>query len=662
MILPGAERPTAIPKIAVRRREEGNSMPSTFSKAVTRLTGALALWLALSASAIAQGFPPGGGPGVPIPVPPQPIVVGNDPVFGQICLHPNGGPAPCDVVRHALLVLAVASTIQVPVIGMNPVWGQTCNGPLGPGPCQDIKIWIAIRQVAAQQFPIQPVRFDPSAGPICLGPLGEGRCADIQAYLMQQQAGVTNPGDPRNAQATGAMGVGGPLCSTPAGPAPCGLVAQSSLDRMDGVPTGFGVPQGLAPQDIARECAKRVGLDVAAFAGCAGQKIVLPRKQQEVLDCAVSSTNTPAFAQCAAAPLGVTLSQDQRVLAGCAMKSKGNADAFANCAGPAFAAKALGPNEKAILNCATGGGDAAAFTQCAAGPLLKAEQKAVLDCAISATDATSFATCAAPNVGIKLSDDQRIVARCAMKSGGDTDDFASCAGAAFLGKNLSQDQQAVLGCAANSGGDEAKFAGCAANRLLGNKLSKEQQIAVQCAAQSGGDVTGMATCAGANLFNLQLNPEQQIAVQCVVSTGGMPYAAAGCMASRLTARELTKCMTDGFGGKGCFGDSNDLVGKDGWVARNLGQIAGGPNSVFRNPDQLLGGNNSFVRNPGQIWGGDNSFVRNPGQIWGGDNSFVRNPGTFWGGNNSVFNNPQQLVPKPIQLGKVGGKRICFPWC
>jgi hypothetical protein len=158
-----------------------------------------------------------------------------------------------------------------------------------------------------------------------------------------------------------------------------------------------------------------------------------------------------------------------------------------------------------------------------------------------------------------------------------------------------------------------------------------------------------ATCAGANMFNLNLNAEQQIAVQCVVSTGGQPYAAAGCIATRLTARELTKCIDHGIGGSdGCFGDNNDLVGRNGWTARTMGQIAGGPNSIIRNPDQ--------------IWGGNNSFVRNPGQIWGGNNSFVRNPSQFWGGNNSIFNNPSQLVPKPLEVGKIGGHRVCIPWC
>ena len=184
--------------------------------------------------------------------------------------------------------------------------------------------------------------------------------------------------------------------------------------------------------------------------------------------------------------------------------------------------------------------------------------------------------------------------------------------------------------------------------MLGAHLSREQQVALQCAAQSDGDTTGFAACAGSNLFNLNLNPEQQIAVSCVVETGGQPYAAAGCIATRLTARELEKCA-DGIGGDdGCFGNNNDLIGRNGWTARTLGQIAGGPNS--------------FVRNPSQVWGGDNSFLRNPSQVWAGNNSFVRNPSLFWGGNNSIFNNPQQLVPRPATFGNVAGHRICFPWC
>jgi hypothetical protein len=322
----------------------------------------------------------------------------------------------------------------------------------------------------------------------------------------------------------------------------------------------FGVPGGgsLSPQQLALACAQRARLDVTAFASCAGHQIILPQLEQAILDCAVSAPTVPAFAECAAPQFGIRLSNEQRIIAGCAMRSQGN-----------------------------------------------------------------------------------------------TSDFNSCAGDWVLGLFLippsTQNERVVLACARNSNGSVSDFASCAGSHILGEHPSREQQIALQCAAQAEGDYTVMASCSGANLFNVQLNAEQQIAVQCVVSTGDQPYAAAGCIGTRLIARELVKCSTDGVGGdRGCFGENNDLFGKNRWAARTMAQIAGGPNSV--------------IRNPGQIWGGDNSFVTNPEQIWGGSNSFVRNPSQFWAGNNSIFNNPNQLAPAPTTLGTVGSKRVCIPWC
>jgi hypothetical protein len=64
----------------------------------------------------------------------------------------------------------------------------------------------------------------------------------------------------------------------------------------------------------------------------------------------------------------------------------------------------------------------------------------------------------------------------------------------------------------------------------------------------------------------------------------MGYVAAGCAASRLTARELTKCVEHGIGGDdGCFGNNNNLVGRNGFVVRNIAALGGGPNSVIRDP-------------------------------------------------------------------------------
>lgn len=488
-------------------------------------------------------------------------------------------------IRVWIAAAVAAAMIAVPCYSQQPVGVVNgipmCNGPLGVGPCADVMRYLLAQQQALQDFQLQVIGSQPGIGPICAGPLGPGPCGSIAMYLKSQRdrsAGVVprGPGAPgpfgsraspspfgpfagQLPQVINQVGGVGAICSGPFGPAPCGMAQQALLDQMNGpVPSqsSFGLPPGLKVQDLAIACAQRARLDVAAFAGCSGQQVILPKNQQAVLDCAVNNR-----------------------------------------------------------------------------------------------DAKSFAECAAPNLGMKLSADQKTLASCAMKASGDEDEFFSCAGSQWAGRNLNADQKAVLSCAKDAD-DATHFATCAGTKLLGNHATKEQKVALRCAAESDGDVTNVAVCIGANMVSLQLNPEQQIAVQCVVSTGGQPYAAAGCMASRLTARELTKCFTSGFGGSdGCFGDNNDLVGKNGWTARTMGQIAGGPNSV--------------VNNPGQIWGGDNSFVRNPAQIWGGPNSFVRNPSQIWGGSNSIFNNPGQLLPQAppaLQLGTVGGKRICLPWC
>jgi len=55
-----------------------------------------------------------------------------------------------------------------------------------------------------------------------------------------------------------------------------------------------------------------------------------------------------------------------------------------------------------------------------------------------------------------------------------------------------------------------------------------------------------------------VNREGQIAAECAAQYGPSKVAAA-CIASRLTVAEVAKCFNDGFGGRGCFGDSNTIV-------------------------------------------------------------------------------------------------------
>lgn len=626
--------------------------------------------------ALAQGFPlPGPPPIIPMgpapfpPIGPGPVFnplarIDSDSPWAPICIgfpEPGFGPAPCFIVEQELEIrnrLGDIFPTLVPFPG-NPGFAPVCAGPLGPGPCILVARWIAMQQIAQQHLPaLMVIDNVPGIGDICTGPLGPGPCEAVRLYLMQASlgTGLMQPFDLRTVRVDGSLGKSQEaLCDGHFGKMPCALLGQIGLDRIGAntVPprSSFGLPDISDPRQLARQCAQRTGLDIGAFASCTGQKVILPARQQELLTCAVSSHQTENFATCAAEATGLRLSEDQRILANCAMRAKGNASAFSGCAGNTFSGRALTPDQQAVVTCAAKpGATAETFISCAAPRFLNGQQKAVLDCAAMEADAAAFALCAAPNAGVKMSDDQRILARCAMSSKGDTSAFAACAGTSFIQRGLGPREQAVIACAAGANGDRSAFVGCAASKLVGGNLSPEQQVALRCTAESGGDPASFGGCAAANMFSLQLNPEQQIAVQCVVSTGGQPYAAAGCIASRLTLRELTKCMTDGFGGDGCFGDNNDLVGRNGFVGRTLGQIAGGPNSV--------------INNPNQIWGGDNSFVRNPGQILGGPNSFVRNPSQIFGGPNSVFNNPSQLLPqpRPVQLGSIGGKRICLPWC
>ena len=289
--------------------------------------------------------------------------------------------------------------------------------------------------------------------------------------------------------------------------------------------------------------------------------------------------------------------------------------------------QAFNPNLPAFLNC-TGG-----------QVVLNQDSSAMVDCAQQGGGTDDFAQCAGRQIiGNRLSERQKHLVGCAAANSSDEDDFASCISSNLVADNLNRQQKALIGCAANNDVDSADFAGCAGTALLGDRLSPTAKVAIACAAQSQGDATGFAGCAANSFLNLNLNAEQQIAVQCVVTTGGQPYAAAGCAATRLMARELEKCSTGGFGGDdGCFGNNNELVGRNGFVVKNLVSIAGGPNS--------------FVRDSGQVLGGPNSVLNNPRQVLGGPNS-----------------TPNQLLnrlpagPPPLTLGTVGNHRVCIPWC
>lgn len=112
----------------------------------------------------------------------------------------------------------------------------------------------------------------------------------------------------------------------------------------------------------------------------------------------------------------------------------------------------------------------------------------------------------------------------------------------------SQDQLNALGCAAQSGGDEIAFVEC----LGQGYLSVDEQELVECFQQSA-DVFGFGACIAGGHF---LTPEQRVIVQCALHTGGEPISLTTCVGGQLTINELSKCISIGIGGRGCFGDNN----------------------------------------------------------------------------------------------------------
>jgi hypothetical protein len=280
------------------------------------------------------------------------------------------------------------------------------------------------------------------------------------------------------------------------------------------------------------------------------------------------------------------------------------------------------------------------FLVCTRGAIaLDRDSALLLSCVEQANgNASNLANCAGRGIlGSKLAPDQMKAVNCATQNVDDADDFAGCIANGLLGDQLTGQQRRLLGCAEENDLASGQFAGCAARALFGNRMSPEANAAIACAVESQGDVQSFGSCAANQFLNLHLNPEQRIAIQCVVSSGGQPYVAAGCAASRLTVRELTKCVEHGIGGSdGCFGDNNDLLGRKGFVIRNVAALAGGPNSVIRDPGQVLGGPNSVLNNPHQLLGGPNSVP------------------------NVVLRNVPS--PPPIQVGKIGNHRVCIPWC
>lgn len=258
--------------------------------------------------------------------------------------------------------------------------------------------------------------------------------------------------------------------------------------------------------------------------------------------------------------------------------------------------------QRRILDCIDNTRSKASLALCASKDTLDGTTYRVATCANRYSETRrgdEFIGCLAKDT---LSEQQAAAFNCAVRNKGDYSKIGAC----LLGSQMADEQRRVYDCVASNYKNYIDAGLC----VVGDQLTPEQNRVARCVLNNKGSYTQMAVCAVGN----DLTPEQQVFADCAISTGGQPYAFAGCVGTQLTLNELEKCLTDGIGGEGCFGDnntavkfvqnawkdvtegpgpSNDLLGKDGFIGRSIQNIG---NDLTYGPGENndLVGKNGFV--------------------------------------------------------------------
>lgn len=217
-------------------------------------------------------------------------------------------------------------------------------------------------------------------------------------------------------------------------------------------------------------------------------------------------------------------------------------------------------SEQKVAQCVSQNSDQNAITNCVVRSMLGTRERRVYDCSRNNTDKTGFAICSVGALG---------------------------------GSNEQQAAQQLGKCYKEYGQDYNKYPLCMAEQNADPNTARLLSC-VQKQAESGSVTwTGTAVCYGVG--SLQLNPELQIAAECAATSGGQPYVFAGCAGGQLTARELTKCMNQGFGGSGCFGPNNEVVKGLRALGVNINDAFGPENTIVKTWNQ---GINDLQNGPG----------------------------------------------------------------
>lgn len=369
-------------------------------------------------------------------------------------------------------------------------------------------------------------------------------------------------------------------------------------------------------------------------------------------DCrSVANGSQKAMATCV---INARLSDQDRKMFDCA-RQHGTSTASIECA----TGQALPASTQIAIGC-TKKGDARGVA-CALEAALPASAREILDCQRNARgNSKNAALCTAKALGNK---EVALYSACFEDSKDDWQQGALCVMKDKIPKEAAQ----AIGCIQH-GGSTSAIAGCV---LTGN-LPKELQLPVQCVAEAAGDPVGVGICLAAD----GLTPDQRIGLQCAMSSGGEPTTFATCTLGRLAVKEFTQCLDKKFGEANCFGENNDirrlvknLLGQDIHSGTVAGQFLNAQLEVVKftvgMAQATSKGLESLVNNASRE---SERFVQNVGrEVERAGQNIAREGGNAiqWFGDRTGLSSikvPPITPPPPIEAGKIGGTRVCIPWC
>jgi hypothetical protein len=244
--------------------------------------------------------------------------------------------------------------------------------------------------------------------------------------------------------------------------------------------------------------------------------------------------------------------------------------------------------------------DPQAAVACTLAGSLPESTRKIITCMYERRTSADALSTAACAVG-NNNQDQQLALRCLRVNSG----WSGAAVCTLRGKAaLPPTVSTALDCATKAGVTLASFAGCTVSKNV--TLPGDFGRLATCAAANAGSTFGTAACMTSN----KLTPEQQIALQCAAYSAGVATYAI-CTGGLLAFKEFDNCKHEKFGSNKCFGENNEI------------------RKFFRN---VLGQDIHSDTVVGQI-------INVPLEVI----KFVANT-------------------PPIQITKIGGTRVCLPWC